>query len=671
MEDGDTIRFGFIDFTWQLEKVNIVALTSTLNDKEKEHLKKDVTTLGGQIIDQWSDTCTHLVVTNLTFTVKVLQSLCHAIPIVKPEYFRAILSSIRNKGPHPTVEAFEPPITERLHGNAMPLQVNIDRKRLFAGKTFIFMNSRHMEKFQGIIECGMGQCSSLDKKKWQRRSLVNPGFIVISNSTSSTQSQAATQVVSELNDFLRSNGSRMIPDSEISLAILHCSLEKFCNPKHTLKDNFETSLRIVPSTLIANNTPINQNEKAAAITTNSINVPETNEHPHSMAATVTNNSVIHLIDDDDDVMLVEALDNTMKTESTNKGKRKNSTNDEELLSKRPHLEKNVDENVEKSTDENLQKTMKSNENNSMFRIPQHNTRSASKVKNVSTEKPATVIQSVVQEKVKKQDTKTLKSSSNAKKSITPPKSNQYKLADKSSTEISVIEHPASQKRMNSTNSFQAELVTSTQIQPSPRKRIAHRPFSSTISGNDSDSDDGLFKFNNEPVAKKSKPSRGSESDSDDGMNFPQSSGPVAPITTSVPPQLFTQSSQVASDSWLSRPTPSQTFTDITIRTKPKKRNDPVRTPNAINVSAGWQIGQYCISTPPVQIPTQGWCSKDTIKSGNIENEVKQEGSSEKSLFEDSKWMDSIKRGIQVITKSMDLISTSGKVFKVSVFYCRL
>lgn len=652
LKDGDIVRFGFIDFTWKLEKADVIVVASTLTDHEKENLRTNVSTLDGQLIDQWSDTCTHLVVRNLSFTVKVLQALCHAIPIVKPEYFKAMLLAIRNKGTPPNVKNFQPVIVERLGGDKVSLQANIDRKRLFVGKTFIFMTSRHMETFKGVIECGMGQCSSFDLKQWQRRSLVKPGFIVIAN-TSSSQSQVATQTANDLNDFLRSKGSRMIPESEISLAILHCSLDKFCNPSHTLADNFESKSRIVPSTLIVGNTPVNQNEGAASTLTNSINVPETNEQPNTLASTVPSNStdVINLMDDDDDVMLVQSVDLAMSMGEINKGKRKNSTEDEEPSMKKLNLDKGSDS------------TMKSNDN-FVFNIPQRSTRS-SKNANISTMKPATENQiektSAVQRDKKlttKQDTESGPSTSRSKSNLQSRMSNQRELTEKSSTEISIIERPESQARLPFANNSQSELVTSTQIEAPKRKRIAHRP-SSTFAGNNSDSDDELFNFTAEPSMKKSKPTKGSDSDSDDNMNYPLSSRAVAPI--SVPLRPFTQSSQIAPDSWLSRPTPSQCSTDTTIRSKPNKSKEKSKS---ANISAGWQIGQYCISTPPIQIPTQGWCSKDTIKSLNLESEIKQED--DKTLLVDSKWMDSFKCGIQVITKSMNLMSTSGKVFKVSV-----
>ncbi|KAG4078869.1 hypothetical protein HA402_007419 [Bradysia odoriphaga] len=762
LKDGDTIRFGFIDFTWKLEKVDIVVLTSTLNEREKSNLRRDITTLGGQFVDQWSDTCTHLVVKSLTLTVKVLQGLCHAIPIVKPDYFRAMLSSIRSKGTMPKVEMFQPAIAERVGGNIWSMEVNIDRKRLFVGKTFVFMNSRQMETFKGIIECGMGKCSSLDTKKWQRRSLVNPGVIVISDSLSSTQSQVAAQTANEINDFLISKGSRMVPDSEISLAILHCSLNKFCNPNHTLKDNFESKPRTVPSKLLADDTPANQNRGSATPSTSSINVPETIDQPNTLSSTVPGNSeIINLMDDDDDAMLIQSVDFAMSMEEVTNKKRKNSSDIEERSVKKRNLNKSAESDVvldkitapdesaasnkRSSTDKSVASTTKSNQSSD---IPQRSTRSASKIQSFSTTKHGTESRiegmknqssklstasatkdlldkntapdEIATSSKRHSSDKSVASTTKSKQSLDVPQrsvrstskiqsfsttkhgtesrtviegkedeSSKLSTANKNTNsqhmrtvqqsgnkrdsteknsenfpvEISIIE--GSQMQSRATNNSQPKW-TSTQIEtPSKRKRTAHRgPTSSIFGGNDSDSDDDLFKFNNEPSVKKPRPAKDSDSDSDDNRNYPRSSGPVAPVLM-LPPMTQPQS-QIAPDSWLSRPTPSQTFTgNTTIRSRPKKRNDRADKTKSNNVSTGWQIGQFCISTPPVPIPTQGWCSKDTIKSASLENEMKQEDSNGKSMLEASN--DSIKCGIKVITKSMNLMSTSGKVFKKQSF----
>ncbi|XP_037037412.1 nibrin-like isoform X1 [Bradysia coprophila] len=765
LKDGDTIRFGFIDFTWKLEKVDIVVLTSTLNEREKNNLKRDITTLGGQFVDQWSDTCTHLVVKSLTLTVKVLQGLCHAIPIVKPDYFRAMLSSIRSNGTMPKVEMFQPAIVERVGGNTWSMEANIDRKRLFVGKTFVFMNSRQMETFKGIIECAMGKCSSLDTKKWQRRSLVNPGVIVISDSSGSTQSQVAVQTANELNDFLISKGSRMVPDSEISLAILHCSLNKFCNPNHTLKDNFESKPRTVPSKLLANDTPANQNGCSATPSTSSINVPETIDQPNTLASTVPSNSeIIELMDDDDDAMLIQSVDFAMSMEEVNNKKRKNSSDIEERSVKKRNLNKSAesdalsDENSAPdessasskrgSTDKSVASTTKASQSsdipqrstrsaskiqsfsktkhgiespiegmknqsaklstasttkglldkntapdesatsskrdssdkslasatrsNQSLDIPQRSARSASKIQNFSTTEHVTESRKEViegRDSLSSKPSFTTKNTNNQHTRTVQQSGNKRDSTEKNSetfpTEISIIQ--GSQMQSRAANNSQPKW-TSTQIDtPSKRKRTAHRgPTSSIFGGNDSDSDDDLFKFNNEPSVKKSRPAKGSDSDSDDNRNYPRSSGPVAPIPM-LPPMPITQpQSQIAPDSWLSRPALTQTFTgNTTIRSRPRKRNDRADKAKSNNVSTGWQIGQFCISTPPVPIPTQGWCSKDTIKSASLENDMKQEDSKGKSMLEASN--DSLKCGIQVITKSMNLMSTSGKVFKKQSF----
>lgn len=63
-------------------------------------------------------------------------------------------------------------------------------------------------------------------------------------------------------DFIRSIGRRLIPDAEIGLAILHCSITKYCNPDYKMVNEFvaETNDVIPHSNIIAKHTPSLQSQ---------------------------------------------------------------------------------------------------------------------------------------------------------------------------------------------------------------------------------------------------------------------------------------------------------------------------------------------------------------------------------------------------------------------------
>ena len=45
--------------------------TSAMSKPDSVRLRQDSETLGGEVVSSWSDRCSHLVMTNLTVTVKV------------------------------------------------------------------------------------------------------------------------------------------------------------------------------------------------------------------------------------------------------------------------------------------------------------------------------------------------------------------------------------------------------------------------------------------------------------------------------------------------------------------------------------------------------------------------------------------------------------------------
>lgn len=254
---GDQIRFGRLKNLWRLEAVQIVSLTSTLSATDKVDLVKDLTVLNGTCLSDWDSTCNYITVSNILITIKVLHALSAAIPIVKPSYWRAYITAIRNKSTPPTPDAFLPPIEEPYLPADVSFLPNINRKRLFAGKTFVFMIRGHKDKFHEVIKLAGGIAVSLDDSKIRKRALISATNIVIQYNPS-TQSQT-TQDINDICEYIRSSGLRAIPDSEIGLAIVHCSIAKFCNPKFKLDADFVTvSPQVIsPSTskILAANTP--------------------------------------------------------------------------------------------------------------------------------------------------------------------------------------------------------------------------------------------------------------------------------------------------------------------------------------------------------------------------------------------------------------------------------
>lgn len=280
-----------------------------MTDENKNQLKKDIDALDGEILDTFSEDCTHLTINKLKVTVKVLQCLTYAIPIVTSAYWKAYLTAIQKKEPLPNCVNFIPKLIEPYLDKNISFAANINRRRLFVGKTFAFMVKRHKDVFENVIQLAGGKCISLDQSKCRKNTLIQSNFVVV-NYAPSTQSQC-TQDIGTISDFIRSNNLRMIPDCEIGLAIIHCSIEKFCNPKYKVEENFMITSQSIgqkpDGNVLAENTPSTSENSLKSIDVD-IDVPESIGAIAQMCdannSTTESTDVITIMDDNEDASVV-------------------------------------------------------------------------------------------------------------------------------------------------------------------------------------------------------------------------------------------------------------------------------------------------------------------------------------------------------------------------------
>lgn len=241
LKAGNIVRFGRFNSTWRVERVVWTFVPSTLTPDEKTTVNAYLRMLDGQLSDHWSDACTHLVMTDVTITIKVLLALAKGIPIVLPEFLKETIAAIQEKRTAmPNETDFIPNISEPyLIKEKSLLAVNLDRSRLFAGKVFYFMKQSHQKVYAAAISMAGGTCKNLEKDKIRKALLVNKDAVLVKYMAQS-QSQQATQSIEAVEQYALKNNRRMVADSEIGLAIFHCSITQFCNPDHKIEDNFKT-----------------------------------------------------------------------------------------------------------------------------------------------------------------------------------------------------------------------------------------------------------------------------------------------------------------------------------------------------------------------------------------------------------------------------------------------
>nr|CAD7589703.1 unnamed protein product [Timema genevievae] len=182
-------------------------------------MSQTVAALGGHVVPRWQDCCTHVVC-----------ALALGCPIVTPKFWDTYLSSVSSKTTRPDYLDFIPPLAEASLNNS--------------------------------------NCVIADDSLLTLGEMIQPNVIVMSYPFDrNTQETQVTPSFKNIQSFLQLKGRRLIPESEIGLAILKCSLDAFCNP--TFKSDTEQSTKSTQSLFTSNisgKTLLHSNESSSSKT---------------------------------------------------------------------------------------------------------------------------------------------------------------------------------------------------------------------------------------------------------------------------------------------------------------------------------------------------------------------------------------------------------------------
>uniref|UniRef100_A0A1Q3EXG8 Putative nibrin n=1 Tax=Culex tarsalis TaxID=7177 RepID=A0A1Q3EXG8_CULTA len=282
LSQGDRIRFGKCDSLWQLDRVEFRCISSTIS--ATDGLERSLRKLGGTLEDGFEVGKTKfLAMKTITTTPKLLMSLIAQIPVVTPEYFEECLRAVEGGRALPDPEGFIPEFTEAyVRREGISFRKVPAREKLFEGMTFIFIKPKHMTQYEGIVKMAGGKCVCAQKHKIAKSYFTQDKVVVI-QVTTDTLSQGTSQAMDGLTQIVNKVGRRLIPEAEIGLAILHCSLEKYCNPLYKFTSVLD--LDTVPfveaggDTLARNSEDLpGHSKKTSSSVVESISIPETEPH---------------------------------------------------------------------------------------------------------------------------------------------------------------------------------------------------------------------------------------------------------------------------------------------------------------------------------------------------------------------------------------------------------
>ncbi|XP_056378286.1 nibrin isoform X2 [Hyla sarda] len=234
LNSGDKITFGVYNSKFRVIYQPLVACSSCLNASEKNSLTQSLLTLGGHVVNYWTEKCTHLVMTSVKVTIKTLCALICCRAIVKPEYFSEIRKAIQLKKPLPATQSFFPIIDEpSLQSESLDLSENANRRTVFKDKTFLFLTAKQHKKLGAAVHLGGGKTKLLTGELDDKSLLENPNVCVIDaggTESQSSESQDFPTWITSTVDVLQRKGLRTIPEAEIGLAVIYVSTEIYCNP---------------------------------------------------------------------------------------------------------------------------------------------------------------------------------------------------------------------------------------------------------------------------------------------------------------------------------------------------------------------------------------------------------------------------------------------------------
>ncbi|XP_067054438.1 nibrin-like [Acropora muricata] len=235
LKTGDEILFGKNNSYYKLRCSRLVVTTSCLEEKKKKPLKSLVHKFGGHILGDWQPNITsHLVMDGLTFTRKVIHALAECCPIVTPSYFVDIANSTSQSTALERVHSYLPPLKEEtISSMSKGFLPNEARRTLFKGKTFIFISKKQFKQYHAAVESSGGVASLKDAPGSESDSgLVSKDVCVMMMDNKEQKSLPAEslQWVLHVTETLKRHKCRPIPESELGLALLFTSVEKYCNP---------------------------------------------------------------------------------------------------------------------------------------------------------------------------------------------------------------------------------------------------------------------------------------------------------------------------------------------------------------------------------------------------------------------------------------------------------
>ncbi|KAB1256629.1 Nibrin, partial [Camelus dromedarius] len=132
--------------------------------------------------------------------------------------------------------SFYPPVDEPTNGSKnIDLSGRPERKQIFKGKTFVFLNAKQHKKLSTAVIFGGGDTRLITEENEEDDSFFSaPGTCVVDVGMTDSQMlipNSQKKWIHSIMDRLQRQGLRPIPEAEIGLAVIFMSTENYCDPQ--------------------------------------------------------------------------------------------------------------------------------------------------------------------------------------------------------------------------------------------------------------------------------------------------------------------------------------------------------------------------------------------------------------------------------------------------------
>nr|XP_056710366.1 nibrin [Euleptes europaea] len=235
LQSGDRITFGVFESKYRVEYEPLVVCSSCLDLSQKSVLNQNILQLGGHVVSEWKEECTHLAMVSVKVTVKTICALICGRPITKPEYFAELIKAIQAKHQLPKPESFQPPVDEpTIRSEKLDLAACPARRVIFRGKKFVFLSAKQYAKLSPAVTLGGGEAKLMTEGAEDAALLVAPHVCVIDVGFTGSQasvSDLGKKWIDTITTVLERKKYRTISEAEIGLAVIFASTERYCNPQ--------------------------------------------------------------------------------------------------------------------------------------------------------------------------------------------------------------------------------------------------------------------------------------------------------------------------------------------------------------------------------------------------------------------------------------------------------